>query len=147
MTAGRTVIGTEEAMESARALTTCTALLSRALGRALARWDLTWPQAMSLLLLRTRDEPTNATWLVGQLGLGRTAMTAVVDRLERRGWVRRRPHPHDRRVALLELTDEGRRVADEARAGVTTAAEALVQRARLPARFDTATIRLTSRAR
>jgi DNA-binding MarR family transcriptional regulator len=59
---------------------------------------------VSLLILREHSAPMNATQLVEELGLGRTAMTAVVDRLERRGWVQRKPHPKDRRVALLELT-------------------------------------------
>jgi DNA-binding MarR family transcriptional regulator len=31
-----------------------------------------------------------------------------VDRLERRGLCRRRPHPQDRRATIIELTDEGR---------------------------------------
>src|SRR5579871_3580436 len=32
------------------------------------------------------------------------AVTMLVDRLERAGWVRRRPHPDDRRYTLIELT-------------------------------------------
>jgi DNA-binding MarR family transcriptional regulator len=35
-------------------------------------------------------------------------MVAIVDELERRGLVERRPHPGDRRVHALHLTDEGR---------------------------------------
>ncbi len=43
-------------------------------------------------------------------GLGVTArnVTSLVDRLEAGRFVRRVPHPSDRRVTLLELTDRGR---------------------------------------
>ena len=136
-----------QAIGAARALSSCAALLSRAAGRALAEWDMTWPQAMSLLLLRAADGPMNATRLVEQLGLGRTAMTAVVDRLERRGWVERRPHPRDRRVALVELTTTGRQVADAAAAATQAALEPLIGRAELPPEFDRVTAQLVARLR
>ena len=38
-------------------------------------------------------------------------VTGIVDRLETRGLVERRPDPADRRVKLAAATDEGRRVA------------------------------------
>jgi DNA-binding MarR family transcriptional regulator len=41
-------------------------------------------------------------------------VTSAVDRLERQGFVRRRPHPTDGRTTLAELTDEGREVAARA---------------------------------
>ena len=34
-------------------------------------------------------------------------MTARIDRLEKAGWVERRPHPTDRRATLVRLTDRG----------------------------------------
>ncbi|MBO9532296.1 MAG: MarR family transcriptional regulator [Solirubrobacteraceae bacterium] len=40
--------------------------------------------------------------------------TAVVDQLEQAGLAERKPHPTDRRVKLVDLTPEGRRLADEA---------------------------------
>ncbi len=40
----------------------------------------------------------------------------LVDRIEASGYCRRLPNPADRRSSLLELTAEGRRVLDEARA-------------------------------
>jgi DNA-binding MarR family transcriptional regulator len=36
-------------------------------------------------------------------------MSELVQSLVERGWVARLPDPHDRRQALLHLTDEGRR--------------------------------------
>ena len=39
-------------------------------------------------------------------------MTGVLDTLERRGFVARRPHPTDRRRVLIELCDEGRELLE-----------------------------------
>lgn len=91
------------------------ALLARAAGRALGRWRVSWPQALSLVVLADCQTPISATRLVEQLGLGRTAMTSVVDRLERNGWVERRPSAVDRRTADLVLTNEGRLLVDQVR--------------------------------
>jgi DNA-binding MarR family transcriptional regulator len=41
-------------------------------------------------------------------------MTAAIDRLEGKGLVARRPNPGDRRGYLIELTEAGRRLADQA---------------------------------
>lgn len=38
------------------------------------------------------------------------SLTALVQRLERRGWVRRQPSQRDRRAVLLELTEAGRQL-------------------------------------
>lgn len=42
-------------------------------------------------------------------GLTSGAITSVIDRLERAGYVRRLPHDSDRRRVLVELTDEAQR--------------------------------------
>lgn len=47
-----------------------------------------------------------------------TSVTNAVDRLEQAGLVERRPHESDRRAVLLALTDEGRRIAEEATAAL-----------------------------
>jgi DNA-binding MarR family transcriptional regulator len=39
-------------------------------------------------------------------------MTGIIDRLEKRGLVRREPSPTDRRVKNVVLTEEGERVID-----------------------------------
>ena len=40
-------------------------------------------------------------------------MTARLDRLERAGFIERRPDPSDRRGKLIALTEGGKRVIDE----------------------------------
>lgn len=51
-------------------------------------------------------------WLARQTGLTTGAMTAVIDRLERAGFVRRSPDPQDRRRVLVDVRPAGiRRIA------------------------------------
>lgn len=45
----------------------------------------------------------------GRLQLTPSTMTSLADRLERGGYVRRQPHPTNRRVIVLELTAKGKR--------------------------------------
>lgn len=42
------------------------------------------------------------------------AMTARLDRLEKAGLIERRPHPQDRRGVIVQLTEKGRILIDEA---------------------------------
>lgn len=51
------------------------------------------------------------------------SITAAIDRLERREWVRRQPGKHDRRVVEAHLTPAGRKIFREARAGHEQALE------------------------
>lgn len=44
--------------------------------------------------------------LAGELGLTTGAVSRMIDRLSRRGYVRRVPDPHDRRRVLVELVPE-----------------------------------------
>jgi DNA-binding MarR family transcriptional regulator len=59
------------------------------------------------------DGPLSAGRLATATGLSSAATTTLLDRLERRGLVRRVPDPSDRRKVLIEMTDLGRRQTDE----------------------------------
>ena len=50
------------------------------------------------------DGPLTQRQLGERLSLTSGAVTMLVDRLERAGWVRRLPHPTDRRSVLVELS-------------------------------------------
>lgn len=52
------------------------------------------------------------TRIAERLGLGRAATGSMVDALEARGLVRRGPDADDRRVWLVEITVEGKELAD-----------------------------------
>jgi DNA-binding MarR family transcriptional regulator len=51
------------------------------------------------------DGPLTQRQLGERLALTSGGTTLLVDRLEQAGWVRRRPHPTDRRYILVELSD------------------------------------------
>ncbi|HKS45464.1 MAG TPA: MarR family transcriptional regulator [Amycolatopsis sp.] len=50
-----------------------------------------------------RFGPLTPKDLVKHSGLAPASVTALIDRLERKGLVRRKPHPEDRRKVLIEL--------------------------------------------
>jgi DNA-binding MarR family transcriptional regulator len=54
------------------------------------------------------DVRRSARELSEATGLSSAATTALIDRLERKGFVRRLAHESDRRQVLVEMTDEGR---------------------------------------
>ena len=53
-------------------------------------------------------------------------MTATLDLLERRGWIRRVPNPADRRSVLIEITPEGRATTDQLLPGIRTVEQGIL---------------------
>ena len=53
------------------------------------------------------EGPLSASRLADATGLSAAATTSMIDRLERKGFVRRTPHPSDRRQVLVEMTEAG----------------------------------------
>ncbi len=74
----------------------------------LACLDLNLTQA-SLLGYVNEFGATTQTDLADHLGIGRAAIGSVIDRLQARGLIERRPKPDDRRVWLVAITDTGAR--------------------------------------
>src|SRR4051794_41828262 len=70
----------------------------------MAEHELTVTQGFALHGLR---EPRRMRDLAEELGFDASHITGVIDRLEDRGLVERRPDPADRRVKLVTLTDAG----------------------------------------
>lgn len=66
-------------------------------------------------------EPLSQQELSGRLGIDRTTMVGLVDRLEAKGLVARRAHPADRRKNVVELTAAGRATLREATSAVDEA--------------------------
>ena len=58
--------------------------------------------------------PLTITAIQGKVLLASGSMTAAVDRLEKKGLIKRGPAASDRRAKVLELTPEGRRVVETA---------------------------------
>ncbi|MEV0633971.1 MarR family transcriptional regulator [Streptomyces sp. NPDC050619] len=84
---------------------------------------LTGAQAKLLSLLSLGPLPMRK--LAHKLKCEPSNVTGIVDRLEARGLVERRPDPADRRVKLAAATPEGRRTARELREGLRFALEPL----------------------
>jgi DNA-binding MarR family transcriptional regulator len=75
-----------------------------------------------------RDERLSAGKLAAASGLTTGATTAVIDRLERCGYVRRVADPGDRRRVLLELTPKARQAVWEVYGPLAKASEPLAAR-------------------
>lgn len=90
---------------------------------AAADHTLTGAQARLLSLLSL--EPLPMRKLAQRLRCEPSNVTGIVDRLESRGLVERRPDPADRRVKLAAATEEGQRVARSLRDSLRFAREPL----------------------
>ncbi len=65
----------------------------------------------SLLAYTQESGPLMQADLAERVGVGRASMGSLVDSLESRGFVERRPKPGDRRVWLVAITPAGEQVA------------------------------------
>lgn len=90
---------------------------------AASRHALTGAQARVLAMLAR--EPTPMRKIADQLKCEPSNVTGIVDRLESRGLVERRPSPGDRRVKLAAATDEGSSTAARLRGSLDFAREPL----------------------
>ena len=93
----------------------------------LAPWDITPSQLRALRVLR-RDGAMRLSELSGQLRIAARSTTEVVDALEARALVGRRPDPGDRRATLVEVTERGAGVLDAIREARGTEAERVFDR-------------------
>ncbi len=66
-----------------------------------------------LLLFLDRRGPSRAADIADFFDQAPRTVTEAIDGLERDGLVVRRPHPHDRRVKQISITDAGGRVLGE----------------------------------
>lgn len=86
-------------------------LLVKRISDLLQPFDLSPASGLVLSILADTDSPLPPNKIADRLIISRATVTGLIDSLERRGYVRRLPHPSDRRMLLIELTDTGRQVA------------------------------------
>ncbi|MEU4680058.1 MarR family transcriptional regulator [Micromonospora sp. NPDC023737] len=91
---------------------------------ALAPWDVSPSQARALGVL-ARHGVLRPGALAEHLRIAPRSATEVVDDLQRRGLVERRPDPNDRRATLVALTAEGVRTSTAIRTTRQAEAERL----------------------
>lgn len=101
--------GAEEPLEPAAALVRTSFLVQSIYGRTAARHDLTPQQAQLLCIVK--DEPRAMADLVAMLRLDKSSVSGLVDRVEQRGLLRRRPSTTDRRAVTVSITARGRKRA------------------------------------
>ena len=75
-----------------------------------------------------RHQPRRPGDLAEHLHIAARSATEVVDALEDRGLVRRRPDPSDRRATLIELTEPGTALLEKLRAARENEADAYFNR-------------------
>ncbi len=91
--------------------------LSAQFSQRFARWLDASPGTLSYPRLRVLEAlhcqgPSMMRCLAESVGMSARNLTAVTDTLESEGFVRRSPHPEDRRATLIELTTEGVEAAE-----------------------------------
>ncbi|MBO0661085.1 MarR family transcriptional regulator [Jiella sp. CQZ9-1] len=82
-----------------------------------SEYGLALTDLMCLIFLEASTEPVSAKMLAEHVTLSTGATTALIDRLEREGFIERRPNPNDRRGVIIALVPErAGRVLDDQRA-------------------------------
>ena len=76
------------------------------------------PAATALAVIDGAGEPLTPSQVSDRVLVASATMTATLDLLERRGWIRRIPNPADRRSVLIEITPDGRATADQLLPGI-----------------------------
>ena len=104
--------------------------LARRQEATFSRFGLNRGEVGALSALRITGPPhqLSPTHLAKGLMLSSAGVTSRIDRLERRGFVRRLADPNDRRGVLIELTDEGLEVVDAAVAANSASDRQLLER-------------------
>jgi DNA-binding MarR family transcriptional regulator len=105
-------------------------LLARRQEAVFNRFSVNRGEVGALSALRVAGPPhrLSPTSLGRGLMLSSAGVTSRIDRLERRGLVRRLPDPDDRRGVIVELTDEGLALVDQAVEAVTESDRQLLGR-------------------
>jgi len=104
-----------DAMAAATSIMRAQQVVLAAVDGALRPFGLTFARYEGLVLLLFSRKGSLPLGKMGQrLMIHPTSVTNIIDRLEAQQLVRRIPHPTDGRTTLAEITDEGRRLAEQA---------------------------------
>jgi len=86
------------------------------------------PEAVlqALAIIDGSEKPLTPSDIAARMFRSSATMTNLLDALEREGWARRIPNPDDRRSVLVEITDEGKALADRFLPGVRKVEAAVI---------------------
>jgi DNA-binding MarR family transcriptional regulator len=85
-----------------------------------ATFDMPQAAATALAVIDGAAAPLTPSQVSDRVLVASATMTATLDLLEYRGWIRRIPNPADRRSVLIEITPDGRAAADQLLPGIRT---------------------------
>jgi DNA-binding MarR family transcriptional regulator len=80
----------------------------------------------SLAVIDGAERPLTPSEIAERMFRSSATMTNLLDALEREGWARRVPNPDDRRSVLVEITDDGKALADRFLPGVRRVERAVI---------------------
>ncbi len=80
---------------------------------------------LSVLRLVAEQGPMRVSDVAREVGLSASSVTGLFDRLEADGYIERRRGQEDRREVTVHLTDEARRMLEEAQAQIVIEVERL----------------------
>jgi DNA-binding MarR family transcriptional regulator len=96
------------------------ALLGELDRRIAATFGISQAAATALAVIDGAGTPLTPSQVSDRMLIASATMTATLDLLERRGWIRRVPNSADRRSVLIEITPEGRATTDQLLPGIRT---------------------------
>lgn len=112
--------GANPAMAAVTSIMRAQQILLGQLDAALKPYELTFARYEALVLLTFSSTGALPLGKIGErLMVHPTSVTNTIDRLERQGFVRRKPNPSDGRGTLAEITDSGRQVVEDATRDLT----------------------------
>jgi DNA-binding MarR family transcriptional regulator len=94
------------------------ALLGELDRRIVLTFGMNQATATALAVIDGAAAPLTPSQVGDRVLIPSATMTATLDLLERRGWIRRTPNPADRRSVLVEITPDGRAAADQLLPGI-----------------------------
>ncbi len=100
------------ATECAMNLVLTADLLVKRIATLLQPLHLTPASGLVLSMLADAENPLPPNEIADRLIISRATVTGLLDSLERRAYIRRLPHPSDRRMILAEITETGRQTAN-----------------------------------
>jgi DNA-binding MarR family transcriptional regulator len=103
------------ATECAMNLVLTADLLEKSIASLLIPFKLSPASGLVLSILADSQAPVSPNTIADRLIISRASVTSLLDSLEKRGYVKRQPHPSDRRMIWVEPTDLGRQIADQFR--------------------------------
>ncbi len=101
-----------QATEAAMNLVLTADLLVKRISELVQPFGLSPASGLVLSILADSESPLPPNQIADRLIISRATVTGLIDSLEQREYVRRLPHPSDRRMLLIEPTEKGRQIAD-----------------------------------